>query len=317
MLVVKCPLRVSLFGGSTDLESFIKTYDKGSVISFPSNLYVYITLHKNNRNKFIVNYSSSEEISFSHEIKNDLVREVCEHFYGSALLPNVTLTFNSDIQSVGSGLAASSAFMICLIKIISSFEQINLSDIDVCNLSVSLERKINLLTGYQDSYGCGISNFKRIDFFSNKRLPVFYYYDSSFLSQFNMNLIYTNVNRVSTNVLKTVDISKSLDLLPVVDEANIAIENNNTTKFLQLVNESWEIKKKTSKEIVTDDISTLEKKIMSSYRDDVAIKLCGAGAGGYFLTISKKIESGFTKHVKQFNPIQINVDDQGISLVKI
>lgn len=316
MLIAKCPLRVSLFGGSTDLESFVKTYGKGSVISFPSSLYVYITLHKNNRNKFIVNYTSSEEVSFANEIKNDLVREVCEHFYGTSLLPNITLTFNSDIQSVGSGLAASSAFMICLIKVVSSFEQINLSDIDVCNLSITLERNINPLTGYQDSYGCGISNFKKIDFINEKRLPVFYYYDSSFLNQFNMNLIYTNVNRVSTNILKTVDIAKSHDLLPIVDEANDVIENNNTMKFLQLVNDSWEIKKKTSSEIVTEEISLLEKNIVSSYKD-VALKLCGAGAGGYFLTISKKIDSKFVKHIKQFNPIPINVDDQGISLVKI
>ena len=46
MYVASCPLRVSLFGGSTDNPSFIKKYGYGSVISFASNLKTYISLHQ-------------------------------------------------------------------------------------------------------------------------------------------------------------------------------------------------------------------------------------------------------------------------------
>jgi len=46
MIIAKCPLRISLVGGSTDLQAFIEKYQTGSVISFPSDLYTYISIHK-------------------------------------------------------------------------------------------------------------------------------------------------------------------------------------------------------------------------------------------------------------------------------
>ena len=68
MLVASCPLRVSLFGGSTDNPYFVEKYGRGSVINFTSNLKTYITLHEDKLgyntevNKYIINYSKREEI---------------------------------------------------------------------------------------------------------------------------------------------------------------------------------------------------------------------------------------------------------------
>ena len=47
MIVSKCPLRISLVGGSTDLQGFIDKFGIGSAISFPPNLYTYITINEN------------------------------------------------------------------------------------------------------------------------------------------------------------------------------------------------------------------------------------------------------------------------------
>ena len=41
MLIASCPLRISLFGGSTDNPVFIDSYGFGSVISFTSSLKTY------------------------------------------------------------------------------------------------------------------------------------------------------------------------------------------------------------------------------------------------------------------------------------
>jgi D-glycero-alpha-D-manno-heptose-7-phosphate kinase len=46
MYISSCPLRVSLFGGSTDNPHFIDKYGYGSVISFACDLKTYITLHE-------------------------------------------------------------------------------------------------------------------------------------------------------------------------------------------------------------------------------------------------------------------------------
>ena len=59
MIISKCPLRVSLVGGSTDLQSFIDEYGYGQVISFPISLYTYISLSKRYDKKYVINYTKT------------------------------------------------------------------------------------------------------------------------------------------------------------------------------------------------------------------------------------------------------------------
>ena len=77
MFISSCPLRVSLFGGSTDNPVFVERYGYGSVISFACNLKTYITLHEdklgyNQGGKYIINYSKREEVDSVKKIKNEL-----------------------------------------------------------------------------------------------------------------------------------------------------------------------------------------------------------------------------------------------------
>jgi len=77
MFISSCPLRVSLFGGSTDNPVFVERYGYGSVISFACSLKTYITLHEdklgynNQGGKYIINYSKREEVTDVRKIKNE------------------------------------------------------------------------------------------------------------------------------------------------------------------------------------------------------------------------------------------------------
>ena len=118
MYVASCPLRVSLFGGSTDNPYFVEKYGRGSVISFTSNLKTYITLHEDKMGfntdgrKYIGNYSRREETEYIDDIQNELVRIVLNHFD----VHPISVTMKSDAYSQGSGLASSSSYIISLIK---------------------------------------------------------------------------------------------------------------------------------------------------------------------------------------------------------
>ena len=166
MLISSCPLRVSLFGGSTDNPFFVEKYGQGSVISFTSNLKTYITLHQDQlgynaeSSKYIINYSKREEVQHIQDIKNELVRIVLDHFNCNPM--NISMT--SDAYSQGSGLASSSSYIISLIKAISMFNELSMTDAEICKLAYKLELKMNPYCGYQDPYGCGIGGFKKIDF---------------------------------------------------------------------------------------------------------------------------------------------------------
>ena len=72
MIISKCPLRVSLVGGSTDLQSFIDVYGRGSVINFPTNLSTYIFFSESKNDKYRISYSRIETLKNPHKIKNDI-----------------------------------------------------------------------------------------------------------------------------------------------------------------------------------------------------------------------------------------------------
>ena len=284
MIVSKCPVRLSLVGGSTDLDAFLAVHGHGAVISFPCSLNTYISLHENHRNKFIVNCSSPEEVPSFDDIKNDVVRVAFQHFQPSRYL---TVSFNSDIFSVGSGMASSSSYMIALIKALSVYMSTPLSDFDICKLALKLEREFNPLTGQQDTYGCGMMDFKRIDFWDGGD-PSFTYMNSEFMNNFDVYLLYTGQSRKSTQILKTINVKKIIPTLALVDIMQRAIENNDTAKFCDIINEGWSRKKASSELIMANQDLIEMDALLTSHPDVAAHKLCGAGGGGHFAIFGKK-----------------------------
>lgn len=164
MIIASCPLRISLFGGSTDNPYFVDKFGYGSVISFTCDLKTYVTISQDkfgfnrDQHKYIINYSRREEVSTIEEIQNDVVRVVLEYFN----MPPVQVTLTSDAYSQGSGLASSSSYIISLIKACTLFLNNQMTDVEICKLAYELELKFNPYCGYQDPYGCGIGGFKRI-----------------------------------------------------------------------------------------------------------------------------------------------------------
>ena len=140
MYYASCPLRISLFGGSSDNPYFIEKYNYGSVISFTCDLKTYVTISQDKigfnkqKGKYLINYSKREEVDKVSDIKNEVVRTVLEYFK----MPPVQVTLTSDAYSQGSGLASSSAYTIALIKAISMYYGKDLTDIEICELSYKL-----------------------------------------------------------------------------------------------------------------------------------------------------------------------------------
>ncbi len=299
MIISKCPLRVSLVGGSTDLQSFIDKYGFGKVISFPISLYTYISLSKRYDNNYVINYAKRESVKLPNKIKNDIARELIKYFN----LPPLTMTFNADIPTTGSGLAASSSYMVAAVAAACGFKGLKWSQAKICKIAHEIELKFNPLTGYQDTYGCGLPSSKLMVFNGDV--------DIKFINfpEYKMYLYNTEVKRSSTNILKTIDITKSYPLLELVDKTYNSF--NNPNKFFKLLKDSWNTKKQTSSKILDNKkLSILDDKL----EKDPSVKfhkLCGAGGGGYFLTIV----DGKT-NIKD-DKIEINIDNKGVVVWKI
>ena len=311
MYIASCPLRVSLFGGSTDNPYFVEKYGRGSVISFTSSLKTYVTIsqdklgYNKEGGKYIINYSRREEVFTIDEIQNEVVRTVLNHFD----MPQVQVTLTSDAYSQGSGLASSSSYTISLIKACCLFSNLSITDNDVCKLAYRLERIYNPYCGYQDPYGCGVGGFKRIDFFGESSVR-YEFLPSTIFDNFDIHLLFTGVTRNSKKILKNVteNLDKIQPLLETADQAYQTLIDDDYDKFMYLMNESWEQKKRTSSSIAENETIVLMDDNLKENKTVVSHKLCGAGNGGFFLTFSKKDTLKVPYHC-----VKIGVEPNGVS----
>ena len=311
MYIATCPLRVSLFGGSTDNPYFVQKYGRGSVISFSSNLKTYVTLHEDmlgfnkEGRKYIVNYSRREETDSIGDIQNDIVRVALNHFGCHPM----SISMKSDAYSQGSGLASSSAYTISLIKAFSMYYNMSLTDVEICSLSYQLELESNPYAGYQDPYGCGIGGFKRIDF-EKGNIVRFDFLSQDFFKNYDMHLMFTGVTRNAKDV--SADVTKNLHkikpLLKTADKAFDTLIKKDYDKFLYLMKQSWNQKKETSSVITENQVIKDMDKVLEDNETVLAHRLCGAGNGGFFLTFSHK-----DKLKVPYDCVKINVNPDGVS----
>jgi len=315
MIIASCPLRISLFGGSTDNPYFVDKFGYGSVISFTCDLKTYVTISQDkfgfnrDQHKYIINYSRREEVSTIEEIQNDVVRVVLEYFN----MPPVQVTLTSDAYSQGSGLASSSSYIISLIKACTLFLNDQMTDVEICKLAYELELKFNPYCGYQDPYGCGIGGFKRIEFIKGG-IVKYDFLSTKLFDLYDSYLVFTGVTRNSKNVLKDVtdNIDKAKPLLPTLEKSYSALLENDYGKFLNYLNKSWIQKKKTSSTI-TDNPSIKEMDEYLNENDTViAHKLCGAGNGGFFLVFAEKENLNIP-----YQSVRIDITPNGVSGTKI
>lgn len=304
MIVSKCPLRISLVGGSSDLQESINKNGVGGVISFPCTLYTYISITKRYDKYYQISYLKTERVLDPNQIKNDVAREVIKYFN----LPPITVSFTCDIPSDGSGLANSSSYLVGMVSAVSKLLNLELSQHRSCEIALEIERRFNPLTGYQDTYGCGVGGFKRIDFNLAKSGDVVISY--TFLSDnvvrnTNMYLIPTNVQRLSTDILSTVDVNKTFKLYS--DTVDMYDNICNEDSFYSILNRAWINKKNVSNKISNEELDKIEDRLRNEYNIK-GLKLCGAGGGGYFLIATdSEVNEGYI----------VNIDTLGVQSWKI
>ena len=316
MLIASCPLRISLVGGSTDHPYFLQKYKRGSVISFPCDLKVYVSIHEDSfgANKidknYVINYSKKEKVKKIKNIKNELIR-----FCFEKLNPEyINCSLVSDVYSTGSGLATSSAYLLALIKVICVHKNIMINDFEICKLAEEIEKKFNPLVGQQDFYG-SLPSFKKINFIFDED-PNINFLSSSIFNHFDMYLIHTGVSRKSSVILNSINVDKCLPLLKDVEDLEYSIKKNDINFFHHIINRSWENKKNTSPLICENkNLINLDLKINSD-KNILSRKLCGAGNGGYFLIFCEKNKEDHIYNTYRASK-KINISNSGIEVHKI
>lgn len=111
MRIIKAPLRVSLFGGGTDLPEYYQEHGS-TIISFAIDKHIYLVHNPRPTGGYRLTYSEVEELSTLTDAKHTLIRQAAL-IYGNP--EPCTLSIISDVpKGTGLGSSSSLAVAICL-----------------------------------------------------------------------------------------------------------------------------------------------------------------------------------------------------------
>lgn len=322
MIIIKTPLRVSFFGGGTDIKKIYEKIGKGHVINYTIDKYIYtfIKIHDGFNEKYRLNYSENENTNNLNDIKNNIIRETLKFYKIKEPLYVGTI---SDLPS-NTGLGSSSSFCVSLILGVQSLLKKKISKRELAETAYHIEHNlVKSYCGKQDHYSAsfgGINSFK----FYKKDKVIISKFDSNNLSLNeiigNQLSFFNKKQRNAKEILKIQQINfnkKKYEFYEhmnsLTDQAKVLILKNqsNFNSLASLIDKSWNIKQNFSKEISNDNINQIimKSKKLGAY----ACKLSGAGGSGFIQVYSKpkyhdSIKKLFNKNNYDFYKLKLSLE---------
>jgi D-glycero-alpha-D-manno-heptose-7-phosphate kinase len=286
MIISQAPLRVSLFGGGSDLPAFLANND-GAVLSFAINKHVYLVAHPFVHRKGIaLKYSKTEDVNDSTEIRHPIFREVLTA-YG---VKDLDIAVMSDVPA-GTGLGSSSAFTVSLLALVKSLCGVKFSARDLALEACDVEiNRIGEPIGYQDQWASALGGINLIHFKGLSKVEVeAIHLRSENLEKLNrsLRLIPIGNPRSAGKLLleqsQLLAVEKTAQyatrrLVELVDLGKNAIENE-IDALGELLTEGWALKKEISPSTTNEKVDY----VIDRTREfgSTGAKLLGAGGSGY------------------------------------
>ena len=290
IIISRCPYRVSLLGGSSDLDWYVNDSGEGIALGFAIKLYSRVILAlRESHQKGILNYSSREEYKDINSISHPIIRSCFKRFNIQKKLELISIgeTFS------GTGLGSSSSFTVALIKALSELNNIHKTNTDIAHLASEIEIKdLKKKIGRQDQYLCSLGGSNILKFQPNGKVTSLNNSKiKESISDFSKNLylIDTKITRNATKKLS--DIEKQTNSKILINDlfkiANKFIEKSyNLNRFeiqdflIYSMKKSWLVKKKIFG-VMSKELNEIENCITKN--NFCVLKLLGAGGGGFFL----------------------------------
>ncbi len=320
MIITKTPFRISYLGGGTDFPEWYLN-NSGKVISSSINKFNYVTLRNLQdllNNRFSIRYYFNERCKNSKDIKHPTVRNLVNLYK----IKSLELIYYSDLVA-RSGIGSSSAFTVGLLKAINEFKKLKIKKYDLAMKSIDVEQNLNQeFVGSQDQFACSYGGFNSISF-SKEKIKVYN------LNKFKKNidlidkstlLIYTKKNRNSAvpskKLITRIQNGKNVYNLNKIKEFAdtgekiIKSKNFDNKIFGEILNESWEYKKRCSNKISNNTIEFITSR--AKQNGAYASKVIGAGGGGFMIIYAeKKFHNKIKKKLGQFKFVNFNFSKEG------
>ena len=286
MILAKAPLRVSFFGGGSDIPAHFLQWG-GATISTAINAYVYVAVMHTPHDHIKVSYSKQELVTNVDDIQNEIVRNALKFF---GIKSNIEITSFADIPTIGNGLGGSSAFTCALVKALSAYlgyEYVNpyLIAKTACNIEIDM---CGWKIGMQDQFASAFGGMNYIEYSNSGRVDV-KRLDTMAIENY-MILIPTNVEHHAAKILDNINFeAKTFTIRELARIAEMqGTQLVNPFDYGRLLDSAWILKKQMSAEISSSDIDIMYDRCKDA--GAYGAKLLGAGGGGYMLAITDSKE---------------------------
>ncbi len=172
MIITRTPLRISFFGGGTDIPEFYKKHG-GQVLSTTINKYLYITCRHmppfwEYKHRFVYG-SNTEFVSELDEIDHPSIRETLRFLHVDY---GVDMHYNTDIPA-RSGMGSSSSFTVGMLNAVNGLNGKIKAKHELMYDAIHIEQEmIGEAVGSQDQAAAAYGGFNRIVFRRDGKIEV-------------------------------------------------------------------------------------------------------------------------------------------------
>lgn len=320
MILSRTPLRVSLFGGGSDMPEFF-TQSPGAVVSFCINKYIYVGVNEKFDGRTRVSYSRTETVGDPAELEHDLVREALKFFQ----LKGLEITSISDIPGEGSGLGSSSAFTVGLVAALNHY----LHNIDphpsvYAQMAYHIEReRCGHPVGKQDHYASAHGGLKFYQFNQDGTVnadPIKLTKTLRTWLESCVMLFWTGRTRRANIILKQQAFGFANEsrlnfgkyLVEYAREVRLLLEDEKLESLGELLDGAWQYKKNLAS-VSNDEIDILYARARSAGAEGG--KLCGAGGGGFLMLVAKPENQSAIEEAICLRRVPFKVEERGSQVV--
>jgi D-glycero-alpha-D-manno-heptose-7-phosphate kinase len=324
MIITSTPLRISFFGGGSDIPQYYNE-KPGMVISTSIDKKIQIALNRCQTEHIRAVYSEMEVVDDVNKIKHDRIREALKLF---GINNNVEICSFSDVPTKGTGLGSSSTFTVGLLNALYRYKVQLHNKRDLAETACDIEiNRCGDPIGKQDQYAAAYGGFNVIRFDSTGVEVTPLNIGAYTLRTLNDNLMCysTGISRSTSDILtdqvkNILNDDKAFDntskLVDLAEDALKYLRKNKLDDFGALLNEGWKYKKMLSKKISNPDIDYMYE----SARNAGALggKLLGAGGGGYMLFyVPESSRGSVALAMREYRRFNFNFTDQGSAAVTL
>lgn len=325
MILSRAPMRITLGGGATDLESYYSKYG-GFVIAAAIDKYCSILASKRFYDSIRLSYTQMEIRDKVDDIRHPIFRETLR-FLGV----DKGIEFHSfaDIPA-NTGLGSSSSFTVAVLNALHAYKrefvtQKQLAE-EACHIEIDV---LGEPIGKQDQYIAAFGGVTCLTFEKNGDVLVApLQVSDETLEQLESNLVYffTSIERSASEILSEQDAKSKKDDTGMLQnlhqikeiglETKKCLEQGKVDMLGELFHTHWEIKKKRSGKMSDPFIDECYE--VARKNGALGGKLIGAGGGGFLMFYcqnSDKPRLSNAMKKKGLRPMRFHFDFEGAKIL--